>query len=496
MVLVPSSTEDGTFTAGFSMELIKNVKDVIIKPLTKLIYLCIQNKTFPKCLKTGIVIPVFKKGEINDKSNYRPMSLLPVFSKILEKVLCIQLTKFFEDNKILVKNQFGFRKGCSTSDALLSFIDQISEVFESGNYCIATYLDLTKAFDLVSHETLIRKLYVYNIHPDSCRIISSFLTERFQRVSLKGTTSSDLPVSRGVPQGSVLGPLLFLIFFNDFPIELNENNVILFADDTTISTTDKNCYEILTRNQRAISKASDWLCSNGLALNEGKSVNMLFSLKKSPNLANLTLLPNIQTTTRFLGITIDDKLLWKEHGVILAKQLSKNTFMLRSLANQVSQEVLKIAFSSLIQCFLRYGILIWGHASCRHYLFSIQRRAIRIVAGLPYRADCRPAFRELNILTFPALFIYECLLYIKQNIHIFDKFGDFHAYNTRTRDKLCLKSIRLTRTQTAHRYFGIKFYNCLPADIKNLNLVKFKKVVKQLLINGVYYDYDEYLNRH
>lgn len=156
-----------------NVKIIKSIKEVILESLTKLINKCIKASCFPTCLKTAIVIPIYKSGEENEPSNYRPMALLPIFSKIMEKILLHQLNAYFETSNLFAKTQFGFRSKSNTVNAIESLVRQISSAFEEGQYAICSFLDLSKAFDCVSHTILLRKLYMYNLHPQSCKLITS-----------------------------------------------------------------------------------------------------------------------------------------------------------------------------------------------------------------------------------------------------------------------------------------------------------------------------------
>jgi retron-type reverse transcriptase len=167
-------------------ELLKQIKEVIIAPFTKLMNYCIRTDIFPNCLKRSIVIPIFKKGDRNDCKNYRPISLLPVFSKIFEKLLLLQIVIFFNKNNLFSNAQFGFRKGLSTSSAVLSFIDNIVRSFEKNNHYKVIFLDLSKAFDTVSHDILIKKLGYYKFSSSSISMITSYLSNRTQKVKVNG----------------------------------------------------------------------------------------------------------------------------------------------------------------------------------------------------------------------------------------------------------------------------------------------------------------------
>ena len=480
---------------GLNVEVLKSIKDIIASPLTKLINACIREAVFPDCLKKAVVVPLLKKDDPQDINNYRPISLLPVFSKVLEKVLAIQLGSYFEDNNIFSAHQFGFRKGRSPVDALLSLTDKVCNAFDSKETLLVEYLDLSKAFDCMCHTTLIRKLYAYNLHPLSCRLLTSFLSSRMQRVSFEGKQSEDIPIKLGIPQGSILGPLLFIIFTNDFASHLKEGGTILYADDTTLTSSGKCLQKAAESAETSRLIASDWFNSNNLVINKKKCVNMHFTLKlmDTANLDSSTS-PTFEHSVNFLGLTFDSKLRWDLHGDCVNKKINKNIYLLRNLASNVSQVTLKACYFGIIHNILNYGLLIWGHSSSRHRLFAAQRRAIRILANLHYRADCRAAFKELGILTFPCMFILQCCLYVKSNISRFHTHASIHPYSTRRRHNLNQEYVRLDKTATGHRYYASKFFNALPTVMRNLNIHVFKDTLKRLLIKNAFYSYEEYLS--
>jgi hypothetical protein len=469
-----------------NVNLIKTIKNVIISPLTKLVNLCIRENTFPECLKRAKVIPIYKKGDKNNPSNFRPIALLPIFSKLLEKVLSMQLSEYLESNNLISKYQFGFRKKKSTVDAVLNLYSFVTSCFESGDMALVSFLDLSKAFDCVSHSILAKKLPSYNLHPNSCKMLKSYLADRCQVVKFKNKTSNCLPINQGVPQGSILGPLLFIIFINDLPLSLKSSSG-LYADDTTVKNKVTTYESIPIIHESALNEALEWFQANKLCLNVHKTQNMLFSLRKTETPENF------QTSANFLGLHIDPKLCWSIHGDSVAEKVSKNIFLLRNLKNQLSPEYLRSIYFGICESHLIYGLLVWGHTTIRHRLFGLQRKAIRILAGLGYTDDCKVYFTSLNILTLPSFYILVCLIYVKTHLDEYTSHREIHTYETRRKSNLCLKELRLNKSQTGVLFYGIKFYNKLPEVVRNASVDNFKINIKKFLLKKAYYNFEDFL---
>ena len=215
-----------------SPAIIKLAKKEILIPITNCINKCISKKSFPDELKVADVIPVFKKEDPNNKANYRPISLLPIISKIFERVLLEQIEKFSE--KILSPKLCGFRKGHSTQHTLLNLLKNWQKTLDKSGVIEAVLMDLSKAYDCLPHDLLIAKLSAYGFEDSATSLISDYLSKRYQRVKIGSVFSSCLEILRGVPQGSILGPILFNIFINDLIFFIQETEVCNFADDTTI----------------------------------------------------------------------------------------------------------------------------------------------------------------------------------------------------------------------------------------------------------------------
>lgn len=472
---------------GLNTCLIKTVINVIIVPLTKLVNQCMQAATFPDVLKCALVVPIHKKGDTSNVSNYRPISLLPVISKVVEKIMASQIMKYFESNNLFCPSQYGFRNGRNTAMAILELVEGVLDGFENKLHRFTTFCDLSKAFDCVSHDILLRKLQTYGFDENSTALVRSYLTNRSQVVAVGNKRSECLSNKYGVPQGSILGPLLFLIYINDLPQYNLTAEHILYADDTTISAVHHDIKQLRRVSCDALSNAERWFAANRLTLNNEKTVNILFSLRTADD-AELS-----APSTKFLGVHLDCTLKWEKHVEVLTSKLKQNVFLLRGLSESVSELVLRTAYFSLCHSVLSYAILAWGRAANWWRVFAIQRRAVRIVAGLGYRQDCRAQFVGLGILTFPSVYIYELMLYAKKNLNKFPTNNNYHAYSTRGGAELQTPYRRLTKSQRGVNFLAPKYYNKLPAELRNMDMTKFRVQLKRLLVSKAYYSYDEFL---
>ena len=267
---------------GFSPKLLKESSDMILKPLTHLINLSLTQGTFPCELNISRTCPIFKNGCRKDVSNYHPISCLLVLSKVFEKVVFNQLYDYLLLNNILTPNQFGFQPGkSSTIHPIIHILNYIAEAFNQNKLVVACFLDLSKAFDLINHRILLEKLKKISLNDISIKWFSSYLSNRKMFSCVNGTLSSSFKIlERSVPQGSILGPLLFLIFVNDMPLSNNLDSY-LFADNTTALTSGDNIHEIGTFVNSELHKLGLWLRSNELCINTSKTKIMVFSKNKN-----------------------------------------------------------------------------------------------------------------------------------------------------------------------------------------------------------------------
>lgn len=352
---------------------------------------------------------------------------------------------------------------------------------------MATFFDLAKAFDCMNQEILIQKLIFYGFDKNSIALMKSYFTNRKQFVLLKGTKSKETNIKHGVPQGSILGPLLFLIYINDFPCFLRIVKTILFADDTTILFANDVLEELLKYNKEALLLSQLWFEANKLCLNHAKTHNMILTLR------------NIQldntNSVKFLGINLNKHLNWEEHINAVAGKISKALYCLRNLKNKVSISTLKLVYYAYLQSHITYGIIIWGHSPQATRLFNLQRRAIRIIYNIGFTENCKQAFIDLNILTLPCIYIMECLIYIHSNKNSFTS-DQIHSHNTRNKNMLRIPFTRLNKCRYSRNYFCIKFFNVLPTVVQDLPLPRFKTKIKNYLLGKAFYSCEEYIKNN
>ena len=297
-----------TGTCTIPTRLIKVARAQISIPFSEICNLSFQEGISPEKNKIAKLIPIHKKGSIKDVNNYRPISLLPTFSKIMEKLVANRLNTYLELHNLIYPDQYGFRSGCSTTHSLISITENIKKTIEEKTFGCGVFIDLKKAFDTVSHDILLQKMEHYGIKDMALAWFKSYLTDRKQFVSLDGVDSNIKFISCGVPQGSVLGPLLFLLYINNLPNISKHLKFFFFADDTNIYYVANDLKNLEKKINKELQKLYEWLCVNRLTLNISKTNFIIFHAINKPKVP-VTILINkiaIEETkyVKYLGILI------------------------------------------------------------------------------------------------------------------------------------------------------------------------------------------------
>ena len=373
-------------------------------------------------MKTAKVIPVFKSGNRSDFSNYRPISLLSQFSKILEKLFNLRLEQFLISNEILSNCQYGFRSCMSTVHAALELIESISTAVDNKKHCAGVFIDLKKAFDTVNHDLLVKKLFFYGITGTANAWLNNYLTNKNQYVIADDHSSGMRLITCGVPQGSVLGPVLFLLYINDICNVSNLLKFVLFADDTNIFCSSTSLHDLQDTINRELDKLFVWFSVNRLSLNLGKTNYMLFRSRPPDNeLAleiNNVVLPRV-AATKFLGIIIDDKLSWKPHIQSVKSKLSSVLSIMYKASKLINTTGMYTLYCSLFHPYLSYCNEIWGNTYTSNVkcLFTLQKKAIRLICNADRLAHTNAMFKDMSILKLSEFVKYKTAIVMFNIFH-------------------------------------------------------------------------------
>ena len=461
-------TKTSTGNDGISTQLIKVIAPGILKPLTALLNQSLKTGIFPNNLKLAKIIPLHKKESRELMDNYRPVSLLNALSKIFERAVYNQLYEYFKKNNYFYKNQYGFRDEHSTELAANELIDRVLEDLDKKCNPIVIYMDLSKAFDTLDHTILLKKLEYYGVNGTELQWFKNYISNRKQYVEIAGHQSSLANITTGVPQGSILGPLLFLIYMNDIPFSSKHFDFILFADDTSLKSymnihshtfSKKSVSDMINAE---LAKVHDWLAVNKLSLNVKKTKFMVFHTRQK----NLQLhIPELKIGDKiidrvenfdFLGLTLNENMCWKPHVNKIASKISKYVGILNRLKRYVPSHILQMIYNSIVQSNLNYCILAWGYNCGR--LKVLQRKAIRTITNSKYNAHTSPLFKKLSLLKLEDMFKINMLKWYHKYVngklpHYFKGYKiqtqeEIHNHDTRNKSEVTRP---LSRIQAARK---------------------------------------------
>ena len=470
----------------------------IAEPLTYIYNLCIDQNIFPEVLKNAKVIPIPKTKDTSDPLSFRPISILSVLSKPLEKHIDRNLRAHLDKYNLLYRLQSGFRPHHSCSTALTHLWDSWLHEINKKKVVGTVFLDFRKAFDLVNHEILLKKLSLYIPNSPSQELFSSYLAKRNQYVFVNGKSSSKQIVTTGVPQGSILGPLLFLLYINDLPLHVNtiENDVKneLFADDASLYTSSSSIDLLRNSLQDGLNKVKEWCNLNQMIVHPNKTKSMVVTTRQKQQINqlllnlkyNLTDIEQVSTHT-VLGVQIDSNLSWNTHVNALIKRLSKNTYLLSQLKKYASPEALKLFFEAHINSHINYASTLWD--MCSQDLFkrlnSVHKRAIKLLLPGP-ELTTDEKYAKLNILQLPKQLQFNKLCqihnilerkspsYLESIVH--------RASNRYGSTNLIPPLPRIDLFQTSLSYSGSFLYNQIPYSLKQITNSKiFKKNVRHFI---------------
>ena len=470
---------------------IKENSEFLSVIISDIINTCFETGSFPKCFKNALVLPLFKKGDKIKLSNFRPISKLPTLTKIIEKCIKFRLISFLTNADIISPYQFGFQRGLSTQDAIIYLNEKIYEALNSCFSSIGIFIDYSKAFDTINRDILINKLRCYGICGVSLSLISSYLNDRWQSVKVGDASSSLKRCNLGVPQGSVLGPILFLIYVNEIPNISNSFSSCLFADDTSLIFSSSSHNSLVNSCNHGLEAFYEWSCANRLSINSDKTNLMLFTnSNENINLNDIQLNNSLieqASSVRFLGVEMDKNLKFNLHINNIAKKNSKNTGILRKLKEYVPADTLLHLYYIFIESYMNYCTLSFGGAYDTHLrpLEIAQRKCIRVVGNQSYFSHTNPIFSRLEILKFKDIYKYNLGIYMYKNLDRFSNRRSLHDHETRSGNLYDPIFQRLTLTQRQSlEYQGPNNWNSIPIYIKVApSLDIFKNRYKEYLIS-------------
>jgi hypothetical protein len=499
---------------GVPGNILKQVIVYMMPIMTHIINASFEQGQFPSKLKTAKIVPIFKKGNRALVENYRPVSVLSIFSKMMERAFCTRVVTFLEKENVMNKQQHGFTKRRSTTSAVSAYVNDILKALDQKKKTLGIFYDLSKAYDTINHKILLEKLRKIGIAGVANEWVKSFLSHRKQAVHIRSqgqTAISEEFINEGIglPQGSTASPLLFTIFTNDLPTYVNKGSLILFADDTSHLITAETREEVIETANVAVKQMEKWCEENDLFLNKNKTVTIQFGTSKkivetSPLIRlNHCSIRNMMET-EFLGMKLDRVLDWGDHVNQVCAKVAAGCFLIKRLMRLVNKETVRQVYYANIQSHLAYGIIIWGNSRDTPRVFKLQKRAVRNMAGASmnpcadvfYKDSAKPLFLKFKLMTVPSLYMYHTIKFIKENSWLIDKKeGRVQMHDTRNKVNFNKEVHRLKMYSKGPVYAGGKLYNRLPKRIKKIACeTRFNTALKLYFIEKCFYSVDEYMN--
>lgn len=491
---------------GVSSAVLKYARHVLVPLFTHICNLSISSGVFPSAFSRALVHPTHKSGDIDVVNNYRPISVLPVMSKILEKALNNRLINYLETKHLLSANQFGFRQGKSTSDAVSVVVDNVIEHLDNNKKCLCIFLDISKAFDTVSVPLLLSKLEKMGIRGNQLDIFKSYLSNRVQAVKIGTHVSEDEQLTIGIPQGSIIGPSLFIVYINELcQLQLPNCRVVTYADDTALLIHGSTWEEVRLLAESALVAVLKWLSSNLLTINLAKTFFVPFMLRKQNLISSSnTLLIRAHTCKnsnqictcpiitaasqiKYLGVTIDQTLSWRYHVDSLTTRLRKLIYIFKNLRQVADPDTLYMTYSALCMSLLTYCQTVWGGAAktIMIKLERAQRAVLKVMLKKPYRFPTSLLYAESSVLSVRQLYVLQVIM----QKHMLLKY-DPTLLCKRRKYHVCQH--RQYRTTLAGRHFHVlspRLYNVSNSKINIYSLSRYE-VKKRVTIWLKSYDYD------
>ena len=416
-------------------------------------------------------------------------TLISIYNKVFEKLMKKFLIDYLTSKSILHSSQFGFRKGLSTFDALNSITSDIFTALDNHKSALCIFVDFQKAFDTVPHKLLLKKLEFYGIRGRVLDWFENYLSDRTQNTTYNGSSSISLPITYGVPQGSILGPILFLIFINDISHVFSDLKVVLFADDSSFYIIGNDINQLFVRANAELDKFHEWTLCNQLSIHLNKTKYILFSNKRInhhfPLFLDFEVLKECEYH-KVLGVTLDSKLSFKFHINDVCSKLSRSISLLQNLKDYMPLEVLKTVYYAHVHPHLSYCLPLWGSTYPTHLqtIFVLQKRALRIITKSSFLEHTHPLFKSARILKFFDQVKLEIGSFMfKNNANpMFERL--MHNYNTRFRNRLIPPLHELSLLERCIKYNGPKIWNSIPDSIQNkANIRIFRATYKKYILS-------------